>query len=1022
MLRIGFFLCCLLTAGFTFAQGTVRGKVVDPSGEAVIGAKVMLTDTSGFIGKTDMDGNYSIKVPDAQPHAFRITLLGYDTLKTTISVANNQVLVEDFIIKEREKIQETKSTTVTRKVTKANDYYMERVKVSSPVSIDYISSETMKKTGDANVTNAVARVSGVSTNGGMITVRGIGDRYIRTNFNGSRIPTLDPLTNNIKLDIFPTALIDNIIISKTQAPDLPGDWAGAYISVETKDYPDKLMVNVESQFGYNVQSTFKDFVTSDRSGTDWLGFDNGFRGFNEGVNFAKPNLNPSNYQSMVALGLGDFYANLGVTGWQDASNENQTYMALGMVELGLLNPSQVNDPAAILAALTTFNSTLRPQAWAQINPNGTSYNNGFSNSWNTTTRKAPINFTQNFSIGNQTSFLGKPLGYIFGFRYGNSVRFDPNGISQRIGPEQLGYGVLFTDDALVSREINSWSMLLNLAYKIDDNNKFSILLMPNFSGTNDVGSFQTQPLGEPLEEISFRKNIFYENRQQKIYQYASQHYFPKSKIKIEANISYTDGASNVPDFKLTEYIGFSQNYQITGYQFSPNAGDGIRRYFRYLDENLFDSRLSFELPLASDSLKLIRKLKFGGAYQNSDRNSKMEEYFLMAGNASPSTLQNEDLNVFLDTNQMLMQDGVLGYYYDPRNWDWNHTIGTNAITAAYGLLDFEFNKIIRFNGGLRAEHVALFSDVYKYHVLGYERNDGRRVSVPGYPIINPGILDEWSFLPSGSMIFKFQSEKKTITNLRLNYSKSVARPNIREMNDAAVYDNEFRTLIYGNSNLKLTNITNYDLRYESYFANKDNFSVSAFYKTFLNHIEMGFGSSGITWDNNENSYVAGLEFEVGKNIGKHLELRSNVTVVKSQSQFVRKDFIILNNNQIEYFPVDTVIRTMFGQAPYIVNGILSYNSDSLGLTATISYNVQGPRLVIAGILKGFANVYEMPRHTVDFKLSKNLGKHYAMSLTVRDILNAPVRRAYQLSDGTYKDFDNFRYGTTFQFGFSYKIQ
>lgn len=1022
MLRIGFFLGCLFTAGLTFAQGTVRGKVVDPSGEVVIGAKVMLTDTSGFIGKTDMDGNYSIKVPDAKPHAFRITLLGYDTLKTTISVANNQVLVEDFILKEREKIQETKSTTVTRKVTKANDYYMERVKVSSPVSIDYISSETMKKTGDANVTNAVARVSGVSTNGGMITVRGIGDRYIRTNFNGSRIPTLDPLTNNIKLDIFPTALIDNIIISKTQAPDLPGDWAGAYISVETKDYPDKLMVNVESQFGYNVQSTFKDFVTSDRSGTDWLGFDNGFRGFNEGVNFAKPNLNPSNYQSMVALGLGDFYANLGVTGWQDASNENQTYMALGMVELGLLNPSQVNDPTAILAALTTFNSTLRPQAWAQINPNGTSYNNGFSNSWNTTTRKAPINFTQNFSIGNQTTFLGKPLGYIFGFRYGNSVRFDPNGISQRIGPEQLGYGVLFTDDALVSREINSWSMLLNLAYKINDNNKFSILLMPNFSGTNDVGSFQTQPLGEPLEEISFRKNIFYENRQQKIYQYASQHYLPKSKIKIEANISYTDGASNVPDFKLTEYIGFSQNYQITGYQFSPNAGDGIRRYFRYLDENLFDSRLSFELPLASDSLKLIRKLKFGGAYQNSDRNSKMEEYFLMAGNASPSTLQNEDLNLFLDTNQMLMQDGVLGYYYDPRNWDWNHTIGTNAITAAYGLLDFEFNKIIRFNGGLRAEHVSLFSDVYKYHVLGYERNDGRRVSVPGYPIINPGILDEWSFLPSGSMIFKFQSEKKTITNLRMNYSKSVARPNIREMNDAAVYDNEFRTLIYGNSNLKLTNITNYDLRYESYFANKDNFSVSAFYKTFLNHIEMGFGSSGITWDNNENSYVAGLEFEVGKNIGKHLELRSNVTVVKSQSQFVRKDFIILNNNQIEYFPVDTVVRTMFGQAPYIVNGILSYNSDSLGLTATISYNVQGPRLVIAGILKGFANVYEMPRHTVDFKLSKNLGKHYAMSLTVRDILNAPVRRAYQLADGSYMDFDNFRYGTTFQFGFSYKIQ
>jgi hypothetical protein len=125
---------------------------------------------------------------------------------------------------------------------------------------------------------------------------------------------------------------------------------------------------------------------------------------------------------------------------------------------------------------------------------------------------------------------------------------------------------------------------------------------------------------------------------------------------------------------------------------------------------------------------------------------------------------------------------------------------------------------------------------------------------------------------------------------------------------------------------------------------------------------------------------------------------------------------------VQYFPVDTVVRTMFGQAPYIVNGILVYNADSLGLTATVSYNVQGPRLVIAGILKGFANVYEMPRHTVDFKVSKNIGEHYAMSLTVRDILNAPVRRAYQLNDGSYVDFDRFRYGTTFQFGFTYKIQ
>jgi outer membrane receptor protein involved in Fe transport len=240
------------------------------------------------------------------------------------------------------------------------------------------------------------------------------------------------------------------------------------------------------------------------------------------------------------------------------------------------------------------------------------------------------------------------------------------------------------------------------------------------------------------------------------------------------------------------------------------------------------------------------------------------------------------------------------------------------------------------------------------------------------------------------------------------------------MSDAAVYDNEFRTLIYGNSNLKMVEILNYDFRFENYFKGGDNISVSAFYKDFTNHIEMGFGASGITWDNNENSYVAGLELEGKKQIGKNFEFRGNVTVVKSYSQFIRKDLVILPNNQSLYVPIDTVERTMFGQAPYILNGILSYTSDTLGLTATVSYNVQGPRLVLTGILKGRPDVYEMPRNTIDIKITKTLGGHFSTSLTIRDLLNAPVLRAYKTPAG-YVDFDRFRYGSTFQLGLSYKL-
>ena len=111
---------------------------------------------------------------------------------------------------------------------------------------------------------------------------------------------------------------------------------------------------------------------------------------------------------------------------------------------------------------------------------------------------------------------------------------------------------------------------------------------------------------------------------------------------------------------------------------------------------------------------------------------------------------------------------------------------------------------------------------------------------------------------------------------------------------------------------------------------------------------------------------------------------------------------------------------MFGQAPYVLNGMLNYNSDSLGLAATISYNRQGRRLVIAN---GFTipDVYEIPRDLVDIKISKNLGKHFIVSFTIRDLLNSPIVRTYNFDKGEPIDFDRFRYGTIYQFGIQYKL-
>jgi hypothetical protein len=1022
----------LILFSFSYGQTTVKGKVTDKkTGETLIGVTISLKSKPGVGVTTDLDGNFTLTLPDASVQTLVISYISYESKEEIIHPVLGEIITKDFTLQSVS--TDLGAIEVQAKASRANTVYMENIKKNSASSIDFISADVMKKTGDINVTAAVTRVSGVSMNSnGFISVRGISDRYVKTTINGSRIPTLDPFTNNIKLDLFPASLIDNVILTKTATPDLPGDWAGAYISLQTKDYPDKLTVNMETSVGYNQQTSFREVLSSRESKTDWLGYDNGFREYdhNSFIGVA-PNAGqtPDNkhmtpYEQLVGLGLLDYLNSIGVTAAVMQSNgdalDKNPYFILGLVQLGLLDKELQTNSAAVQAAITKYkNDGYIDRAFRAYYSDGAKSGQAFKDNWLPFKKRAPLNFSQSFSIGNQTKLFGRTLGIMTGFRYGSGIQYDPQSLNQSVtsSVQQSSGKLEILKDSLIRsicKETHTWSALMNLYYKLNINNSFTILFMPNFSGVNNVSSQDNylDPLNPTLQQSQF-----YEQRKQLVYQIKSEHFIPGPQIKLELNASYTNGKSSAPDYKQ---VLLSKNEAGNA-----SVNDAIVRRFRYLIDNVFDSRISAEFPLKNSTDEQLKKLKFGAAYQNNYRKSDQIEY--LVSSVGSGITNNGDLEEFLNTDNFgiqVMPDGTMKvpmYYVSP-SYPQNHSFGKSSVTAGYGMVDYTLLPFMRFAGGLRVEQANIYTDLVKFNAMGLAADDPRRaVSGNGSEgIANPGKLNDLSYLPSANLIFKLNKQKDkdaggTPINLRFSFSQTVVRPSIRELSDVAVQDYEYRALVVGNPNLKMAKIKNYDIRFESYFKSGDNISVSGFYKDFKDHIEM-VNFTAVTWQNVDKSNVLGIEFEGKKKIIKHLDFRANITLVKSQTIFVKSIW------QPPYglIPVDTIKRSMFGQAPYILNGMLIYTADSLGLTLALSYNVQGPKLAVSSVIKDVPDVYELPRHLLDFKVTKKLGKHWSTSLTVRDILNSAIQRAYKYDTWDTK-FDSYRYGTNFVLGISYQL-
>ena len=276
-LLLTFSLSILMIAAFG-QTGTIRGKVTDQeTGEELIGSTVIIKGTTKG-SATDFEGNYAITNVEPGTYELVFTYISYQnkTISDVVVKAGEVTVINVPLSSDAEQLEEV---VVTAEVIRDTDAALTTVKRKSANVLDGISSETFKKIGDSDAASAIKRVPGVSVQGGKyVYVRGLGDRYTKTILNGMEIPGLDPDRNSIQMDIFPTNVVDNIIVKKSFTADLPADFTGGIVDVEIKDFPEEKTIAFTGSMGINPDMHFNDnYLTYDGGSTDFLGFDDGTR-------------------------------------------------------------------------------------------------------------------------------------------------------------------------------------------------------------------------------------------------------------------------------------------------------------------------------------------------------------------------------------------------------------------------------------------------------------------------------------------------------------------------------------------------------------------------------------------------------------------------------------------------------------------------------------------------------------------------------------------------------------------------
>jgi len=298
--------------------------------------------------------------------------------------------------------------------------------------------------------------------------------------------------------------------------------------------------------------------------------------------------------------------------------------------------------------------------------------------------------------------------------------------------------------------------------------------------------------------------------------------------------------------------------------------------------------------------------------------------------------------------------------FDRQGANTNSYLAATMTDSAWGAVDWTLDDTWRLAAGARYEdyrQVALSWNPY-----GYSEDDPQVTTDPDE--LQQAVFQDDAVYPAASVTYMGSFWAETF-QLRLGYSETSVRPDLREITGASYIDPITGDLIRGNPGIIPSDVQNIDLRAEWFFDNGDNFTVTLFQKELDNPIEffeIPASDTTIAREviNAESAEVQGIEIEGLKELAflggifDTLFVQGNLTLQDSE-------LVAGPNANVPTNPV----RTLTGASEYVANVMLGFDSRDAKHTASLIYNVFGERLFVAG-RNGAPDGFEQPFHSVDF--------------------------------------------------------